>query len=84
MKRLNITPELFKEVFAHYARAPRDEQRFDAEDALRLAVGVGEQICPHFAIDTYNETAYTNIARWWETPLWRLKKRTANRAAAAC
>lgn len=64
MKRLNITPELFKEVFAYYARAPREEQRFDAEDALRLAVGIGEQMCPHFAIDTYNEAAYTNIARW--------------------
>lgn len=64
MRRITITPELLQELAARYAPPAREEQRFAAEDALRMAVAVGEQMCPHFAIDTYNETAYLNIARW--------------------
>lgn len=62
--RLKINRDIIKELTAHRVPAPREQQRFDADDALRLAVAIGEQMCPHFAIDTYNEAAYTNIARW--------------------
>ena len=64
MNKLNITPEMVAQVLGSRRGIEREEQRFSMDDAYRLAVEVGKQMCPHFVIDDDNQSAYIAVAAW--------------------
>ena len=65
MNRIQITPELVERLIGGgYTDSAREEQRFIAEDTFALAQAIGERMCEHFTLDTYNSAAYMGIAKW--------------------